>query len=66
MYELIFEIEIGYDKFQFNNAEEAVSFAIAAKLHYVDRDYSVSIKIVENYKPGTNNDEFSILYAKGR
>ena len=54
MNELIFEVRIGFYHFHFKTAEEAVSFAIAAKLNNVDRTDNVSIEFIENLNPLEN------------
>lgn len=51
MNELIYQVRIGFYHFNFKTAEEAVSFAIAAKLNNVDRSDNVSIEFIENINP---------------
>ena len=48
MNELIYQVRVGFYHFNFETADEAVSFAIAAKLNNIDSSESVSIEFIED------------------
>ena len=48
MNELKYVVNVGYYRFVFNNANEAVTFAITAKLKGDDKSDDVSIDFVES------------------
>lgn len=47
MYNLKYVVNVGYYRFVFDNADEAVTFAITAKLKGDDKSDDVSIDFVE-------------------
>ena len=46
MKELIYEVEVRYNKFTFTDADEALAFAMCAKMHDTE-DITVEIHVLE-------------------